>query len=111
MNETKEDIKKRALRAVHMQMKHGIQYVRTHADVSDPTLKGLEALLEVKEEVKPWMDIQIVALPQEGLYTKPAGEELLEKALQMSADKVGGIAHYDGTREDREREMTREKEV
>ncbi|HLS61709.1 MAG TPA: cytosine deaminase [Virgibacillus sp.] len=100
MNETKEDIKKRALRAVHMQMKHGIQYVRTHADVSDPTLKGLEALLEVKEEVKPWMDIQIVALPQEGLYTKPEGEELLEKALQMGADAVGGIPHYEATRED-----------
>jgi len=100
MNETKEDIKQRALRAVHMQMKHGIQYVRTHADVSDPTLKGLEALLEVKEEVKPWMDIQIVALPQEGLYTKPEGEELLEKALQMGADAVGGIPHYEATRED-----------
>jgi len=100
VNETKEDIKKRALKAVKMQMKHGIQYVRTHADVSDPTLTGLEALLEVKEEVSPWMDIQIVALPQEGLYTKPEGEELLEKALQMGADAVGAIPHYEPTRED-----------
>ena len=57
-----------------MQLKHGIQHVRTHVDVSDPTLKGLEALLEVKEEVKPWMDLQLVAFPQEGLYTKPDGK-------------------------------------
>ncbi|MFC2949382.1 cytosine deaminase [Virgibacillus sediminis] len=100
MNETKEDIKKRALQAIQMQLKHGIQHVRTHVDVSDPTLKGLEALLEVKEEIKPWMDLQLVALPQEGLYTKPDGEELLIKALEMGADVVGGIPHYEPTRED-----------
>src|SRR5690625_613939 len=100
LKETKEDIKKRALRAVHMQLKHGVEYVRTHADVSESTLTGLEALLEVKEEVSPWMDIQIVALPQEGLYTKREGEELLEKALQMGADAVGAIPHYEPTRED-----------
>lgn len=100
VTETKEDIKKRALKAIKMQMKHGIQHVRTHVDVSDPTLKGLEALLEVKEEIKPWMDLQIVALPQEGLYTKPDGEELLIKALEMGADVVGGIPHYELTRED-----------
>src|SRR5699024_6005660 len=96
----KEDIKKRALKEVKMQMKHGIQYVRTHADVSESTLTGLEALLEVKEEVSPWMDIQIVALPQEGLYTKREGEELLEKAVRMGADAVGAIPHYEPTRED-----------
>ena len=100
VTETKDDIKKRALTAIKMQLKHGIQHVRTHVDVSDPTLKGLEALLEVKEEIKPWMDLQIVALPQEGLYTKPDGEELLIKALEMGADVVGGIPHYELTRED-----------
>ena len=100
VTETKEDVKKRALKAIKMQLKHGIQHVRTHVDVSDPTLKGLEALLELKEEIKPWMDLQIVALPQEGLYTKPDGEELLIKALEMGADVVGGIPHYESTRED-----------
>lgn len=100
VKETKEDIKKRALKAVKMQMKHGIQHVRTHADVSDPSLTGLHALLEVKEEVSEWMDIQIVALPQEGLYTKPDGEELLEEALRLGADAVGAIPHYEPTRED-----------
>ena len=99
-HESKEDIKKRAMHAIGMQLKHGIQHVRTHVDVSDPTLKGLEALLEVKEEIKPWMDLQTVALPQESLYTKPDGEELLIKALEMGADVVGGISHYELTRED-----------
>ncbi|SFE37503.1 cytosine deaminase [Lentibacillus persicus] len=100
VDESKDDIKQRALQAVKMQLKHGVQHVRTHVDVSDPTLRGLEALLEVKEEMKQWMDIQLVALPQEGMYTKPEGEELLEKAIAMGADVVGGIPHYELTRED-----------
>ncbi|MBP1947524.1 cytosine deaminase [Virgibacillus litoralis] len=111
VNETKEDIKKRAFQAIKMQLKHGIQHVRTHVDVSDPTLKGLEALLEVKEEIKPWMDLQIVALPQEGLYTKPNGEELLVKALEMGADVVGGIPHYELTREDGVRSVLKALEL
>ncbi|TRM10456.1 cytosine deaminase [Lentibacillus cibarius] len=100
VQETKEDIKKRAKKAIRMQLKHGVQHVRTHSDVSEPTLTGLKALLEIKEEVKQYMDIQIVALPQEGLYTKPEGESLLIKALEMGADVVGGIPHYELTRED-----------
>lgn len=111
LKETKEDIKERAMEAVKMQLKHGIQHVRTHADVSDPTLTGLKALLEVKEEVKDLMDIQIVALPQEGLYTKPDGEELLIKALEMGADVVGGIPHYELTREDGVRSVLKSLEL
>ncbi|AKG04912.1 cytosine deaminase [Salimicrobium jeotgali] len=100
MKETKEDIKIRAKKAIEMQLRHGIQHVRTHADISDPELTGLKALLELKEEVKKWMDVQIVALPQEGMYTKENGEDLLRKALDMGADVVGGIPHYELTRED-----------
>ncbi|WP_102336096.1 cytosine deaminase [Salimicrobium jeotgali] len=100
MKETKEDIKIRAKKAIEMQLRHGIQHVRTHVDVSDPELTGLKALLELKEEVKKWMDVQIVALPQEGMYTKNNGEDLLRKALDMGADVVGGIPHYELTRED-----------
>ncbi|MEK5139995.1 MULTISPECIES: cytosine deaminase [Priestia] len=100
VEETKEDIKNRALKALEMQMKHGVQYVRTHVDITDPSLMGLEALLEIKEEVKSWMDIQIVAFPQEGIYAYPKGDELLEEALIMGADVVGGIPHYEHTRED-----------
>ena len=111
IDETKEDIKKRALKAIKMQLKHGIQHVLTHVDVSDPTLKGLKALLEVKEEIKPWMDLQIVAFPQEGLYTNPNGEELLIKALEMGADVVGGIPHYELTREDGVRSVIKALEL
>jgi cytosine deaminase len=111
MIESKDDIKKRALKAIKMQLKHGIQHVRTHVDVSDPSLKGLEALLEVKEEIKSWMDLQLVALPQEGLYTKADGEKLLIKALEMGADVVGGIPHYELTREDGVRSVLRSLEL
>ncbi|GAB3799452.1 cytosine deaminase [Virgibacillus kimchii] len=111
VDETKDDIKKRALKAVKMQLKHGVQHARTHVDVSDPTLKGLEAMLEVKEEIKPWMDLQIVALPQEGLYTKPDGEKLLIQALEMGADVVGGIPHYELTREDGVRSVMKALEL
>lgn len=100
VKETKEDIKNRALKALEMQMKHGVQYVRTHVDTTDPSLLGLQALLEVREEVKSWMDVQIVAFPQEGIYAYPKGDELLEEALIMGADVVGGIPHYEFTRED-----------
>lgn len=68
-------------------------------------------MLEVKEEIKPWMDLQIVALPQEGLYTKPDGEELLIKALEMGADAVGGIPHYELTREDGVRSVLKALEL
>lgn len=100
IKETKEDIKNRALKALNMQMKHGIQHVRTHVDITDPSLLGLEAMLEIREEIKPWMDVQIVAFPQEGIYAYPKGDELLEEALKMGADVVGAIPHYEFTRED-----------
>ncbi|PKG22935.1 cytosine deaminase [Niallia nealsonii] len=100
VQETKEEIKNRALQALQMQMKHGVQHVRTHVDITDPSFMGLEAMLEIKEEIKPWMDLQIVAFPQEGIYAYPKGDELLEEALKMGADVVGAIPHYEFTRED-----------
>lgn len=111
IQETKEDLKKRALRAIKMQLKHGIQHVRTHVDVGDPELKGLQAMLEIKEEMKPWLDLQIVAFPQEGLYTKPDAEDLLIRAIEMGADVVGGIPHYELTREDGVRSVIRALEL
>ena len=111
VKETKEDVKQRALKALQMQMKHGVQHVRTHVDITDPSLIGLEALLEVKEEVKPWVDVQIVAFPQEGIYAYPKGDELLEEALKMGADVVGGIPHYEYTREDGVRSVKKSIEL
>lgn len=68
-------------------------------DVTDPTLTALKALLEVKEELAPYVDIQLVAFPQEGILSYPNGTELLEEALKLGADAVGGIPHFEFTRE------------
>lgn len=96
---THEDVKARAWKTLKWQIANGIQFVRTHVDVSDPTLTALKAMLEVKAEVAPWVDLQIVAFPQEGILSYPDGAALLEKALQLGADVVGAIPHFEFTRE------------
>ena len=94
-----EDVKSRAWKTLKWQIANGVQYVRTHVDVSDPTLTALKAMLEVKKEIAPWMDLQIVAFPQEGILSYPNGEKLLDQAMEMGADVVGGIPHFEFTRE------------
>ncbi|CCF07777.1 MULTISPECIES: cytosine deaminase [Pantoea] len=94
-----EDVKRRAMQTLKWQIANGIQYVRTHVDVSDPTLTALKAMLELKAEMAPWIDIQIVAFPQEGILSYPNGEALLEEALRLGADVVGAIPHFEFTRE------------
>ena len=94
-----EDVKSRAWKTLKWQIANGIQYVRTHVDVSDPTLTALKAMLEVKKEIAPWVDLQIVAFPQEGILSYPNGEKLLDRAMEMGADVVGGIPHFEFTRE------------
>ena len=94
-----EDVKSRAWKTLKWQIANGVQHVRTHVDVSDPTLTALKAMLEVKKEVAPWVDLQIVAFPQEGILSYPNGEALLGQAMAMGADVVGGIPHFEFTRE------------
>lgn len=94
-----EDVKRRAMQTLKWQIANGIQFVRTHVDVSDPTLTALKAMLELKAEMAPWIDIQIVAFPQEGILSYPNGEALLEEALRLGADVVGAIPHFEFTRE------------
>ena len=94
-----EDVKSRAWKTLKWQIANGVQYVRTHVDVSDPTLTALKAMLEVKKEIASWVDLQIVAFPQEGILSYPNGEKLLDKAMEMGADVVGGIPHFEFTRE------------
>lgn len=96
---THEDVKARAKKALKWQIAQGIQHVRTHVDVTDPTLTALKALLEVKEEMASHVDLQLVAFPQEGILSYPSGAELMEEALKMGADVVGGIPHFEFTRE------------
>ncbi len=96
---TKQDIKDRVHRAVRMQAQNGVQFIRTHVDVTDPTLIALEALLELREELKDTIDIQVVAFPQEGIDSFPNGRQLMEDAVKMGADAVGAIPHFEFTRE------------
>lgn len=97
---THEDVKNRAKKALKMQIVQGVQFVRTHIDVTDPQLTALKAMLEIKAEMAPWVDIQLVAFPQEGILSYPNGLELLEEAVKMGVDVIGGIPHYEFTRED-----------
>lgn len=93
------DVKTRALKTLKWQIANGIQHVRTHVDVSDPTLTALKAMLALKEEIRDFIDIQIVAFPQEGINSYPNGRELLEESIKMGADVIGGIPHFEFTRE------------
>ncbi len=96
---TREDVIERSTRLLRWQAAQGVLHVRTHADVTDPGLTGLKALFEVREKVRDWIDVQIVAFPQEGMISYPRGAELVEEALRLGADAVGGIPHYEHTRE------------
>ncbi|ACR70743.1 cytosine deaminase [Edwardsiella ictaluri] len=96
---THDDVKQRAWQTLKWQIANGIQYVRSHVDVSDPSLTALKAMLEVRQEVAPWVDLQLVAFPQEGILSYPNGEDLLEEALRLGADVVGAIPHFEFTRE------------
>jgi cytosine deaminase len=96
---TKKDVMDRARETIRKQVSNGIGHVRTHVDVTDPTLVALEGLLEIKDELKDEVNIQIVAFPQEGIMSFPNGEQLMENAVKMGADVIGAIPHFEFTRE------------
>jgi len=97
---TKEIIKRNAIEAIKWEVANGTLRIRTHADTTDPSLLTVESLLEVKDEMKDLVDLQIVAFPQDGIYTSPEGEKLMIRAMEMGVDVVGGIPHNEFTRED-----------
>ena len=96
---TVDSVKRLALKGIKDEVSQGVQHIRTHIDVTDPTFTALKAMLEIKQELKHIVDIQIVAFPQQGMYTYKGGLELVEEALKMGADVVGGIPHYEPARE------------
>lgn len=104
---TGEDVKNRALEALKLMAGNGVLYVRTHVDTTEPNLIALDALLELREQVKDWMTLQIVAFPQDGIYSRAQNDNLLEESLKRGADAVGGIPHYELTREDGVRSIHR----
>jgi cytosine deaminase len=98
-NLTIDSVKKLALKGIYDEVSQGVQFIRTHIDVTDPKFTALKAMLELREELKDKVEIQIVAFPQEGMYTYRGGRDLVEEALKMGADVVGGIPHYEPARE------------
>ena len=97
---TREALVDRALRYIDLAVTQGIGAIRTHVDTSDPRLVTVEAMLEVKDRVKDYLDLQCVAFPQDGFYRAKDGEASLERALDMGVDIVGGIPHFERTMED-----------
>ncbi|MCV0426869.1 MAG: amidohydrolase family protein [Roseibium sp.] len=108
---TVEAVVERALKYCDLAVSQGLLAIRTHVDVCDDRLTGVEGLLEVREKVKPYIDLQLVAFPQDGLYRSPNAERNLLKALDMGVDIVGGIPHFERTMEDGARSVARLCEV
>jgi cytosine deaminase len=82
------------------QLACGVQHVRSHVDVCDPELRALRALVELREEARGMVDLQLVAFPQQGIRSFDGGADLMRKAVELGADVVGAIPHYELTRED-----------
>jgi len=92
-----DDIIARALRYCDLAVAMGIGAIRSHVDICDDELKGVEALLEVRSQVAPYLDLQLVAFPQDGVFRDPTAKANLLRALDMGVDVVGGIPHFERT--------------
>lgn len=97
---TVEDVRARAREVLFWQLACGVQHVRSHVDVCDPELRSLHALLELREELRGLIDLQLVAFPQQGIFGFEGGPGLMRRAMELGADVVGGIPHFELTRED-----------
>jgi cytosine deaminase len=96
---TLENIKARATQLCHWAIARGTLAIRSHVDVSDDSLLAVRALLAVREEIKPYIDLQLVAFPQNGYFRSPGSAANLERALDLGIDVVGGIPHFERTME------------
>jgi len=94
---TIDEMKARALEYCDWAVSMGLLAIRSHVDTCDPDLKGVQALLDVRETVQPYIDLQLVAFPQDGLYRDPNALEQTLRALDMGVDVVGGIPHFERT--------------
>jgi cytosine deaminase len=102
---THEAVIERALAYCDMAVAQGIGAIRSHVDVCDERLVGVEALLEVKRQVAPYLTLQLVAFPQDGLYRYPGARANVLRALDLGVDIVGGIPHFERTMEDGRRSV------
>lgn len=95
-----EDVKLRAREAILWEVAQGTGLIRSHVDVCDPNLVALRALLELREEVRGLVDLRLIAFPQDGILSFPNGKELMREAIRLGCDVIGGIPHYEWTRDD-----------
>ncbi|GMQ76009.1 MAG: amidohydrolase family protein [Gammaproteobacteria bacterium] len=101
-----DDVKERARALCHWAIARGNLAIRSHVDVSKPELIAVRALLELREELKPYLDLQLVAFPQEGYLRNPAARAALAAALDLGVDVVGGIPHFERTMAEGGRSVT-----
>jgi cytosine deaminase len=97
---TVDDVKRRAREAIHWEVAQGTGLIRSHVDVCDPSLTALRALLELRDEVSDLVELRLIAFPQDGILSFPDGEGLMREAMRLGCDVIGGIPHYEWTRED-----------
>src|SRR5450631_2485279 len=97
---TQQALVERALQYCDWAVARGLLAIRTHVDVCDDRLLAVEALLQVKKTVAPYLDLQLVAFPQDGLLRSPSALGNLKRALDMGVDVIGGIPHFERTMDD-----------
>lgn len=97
---TVDEMVDRAVRYCDWAVSMGLLAIRTHVDTTPDHLRGVEAMLEVKARVAPYLDLQLVAFPQDGLYRTATGRANVIRALDMGVDVVGGIPHFERTMEE-----------
>ena len=97
---TYEALVERALRYCDLAVAQGLLAVRTHVDICDDRLLAVDALLDVKKQVAPWLDLELVAFPQDGYFRSPTAAANLERALDKGVSIVGGIPHFERTMTD-----------
>jgi len=103
---THEAVAERALRYCDLAVAQGLLAVRSHVDVCDDRLVAVEALLDVKRRVAPYLDLQLVAFPQDGYFRSPTAAANLARALDLGVEVVGGIPHFERTMADGARSVT-----
>jgi cytosine deaminase len=97
---TVDEMVARALRYCDWAVSMGLLAIRTHVDTTPDHLRGVDAMLEVKRLVAPYLDLQLVAFPQDGLYRTRTGRENVIRALDKGVEIVGGIPHFERTMEE-----------
>jgi len=108
---TVDAVVERALKYCDLAVSQGLLAIRSHVDVCDDRLTGVKGLLEVRDRVKDYIDLQLVAFPQDGLFRAPNAEKNLLTALDMGVDIVGGIPHFERTMQDGARSVARLCEI